>query len=252
MYRSIRWDHRHPHIVPLQGTHQLDVARWAIDDDQTHPVKAMAIGGRFQWNDQGTTPNTMFAMAEYPNGQQVFFNVRNVNYKGYQRQVENEYYFEDGGRIVRGKYYAKGSDKGEPVKVPNGKVTPGGEWGSFIAAVRAGDPSMANGDAPAAHYGCVAGHLMNNSYRLGSKVPFNAKAGRFGDNADAAEHFGRLHGVMSEGVGVPEDGNDYIVGPTLTFDPKTERHTGEHADAANLLLKDKNRTGFEVPDASKV
>ena len=95
-----------------QGTHQLDVARWAIDDDQTHPVRAMALGGRFQWNDQGETPNTMFGIAEYPNGQYVFFNVRNVNYKGYQRQVENEYYFEDGGKIIRGKYYAKGSDEG--------------------------------------------------------------------------------------------------------------------------------------------
>ena len=60
----------------------------------------MAIGGRFQWNDQGETPNTMFGLAQYPNGQYCFFNVRNVNYKGYQRQVKNEYYFEDGGRIL--------------------------------------------------------------------------------------------------------------------------------------------------------
>ena len=30
---------------------------------------------------------------------------------------------------------------------------------------------------------------MNNSYRLGKKVPFNEKAGRFGDNKDALEHF---------------------------------------------------------------
>ena len=73
-----------------QGTHELDVARWAIDDDQTHPIRAMAIGGRFQWKDQGETPNTLFGMAEYPNGQQVFFNVRNVNYNGYKRQVENQ------------------------------------------------------------------------------------------------------------------------------------------------------------------
>ena len=58
-----------------QGTHQLDIARWALDDDQTHPINAMAIGGRFQWGDQGETPNTMFGMAEYPNGQFVFFNV---------------------------------------------------------------------------------------------------------------------------------------------------------------------------------
>ncbi|MCA9184638.1 MAG: Gfo/Idh/MocA family oxidoreductase [Pirellulaceae bacterium] len=235
-----------------QGTHQLDVARWAIDPDQTHPVRAMAIGGRFKWNDQGETPNTMFAMAEYPNGQWVFFNVRNVNYKGYERQVENEYYFEDGGRIVRGKYYAKGSSEGESVKVPDGDVTPGGNWVSFISAVRAGDPSMANGNVYDAHYGCVLGHLMNNSYRLGQQVPFNAKAGKFGDNADAALHFAKLHDIMSHGVGIPEDGNHYTVGPMLTFDPDAERHTGEHAEAANALLKDNNREGFQIPTKETV
>ncbi|MCP4189148.1 MAG: Gfo/Idh/MocA family oxidoreductase [Planctomycetaceae bacterium] len=235
-----------------QGTHQLDVARWALDDDLTHPVRAMAIGGRFKWNDQGETPNTMFGLAEYPNGQYVFFNVRNVNYDGYQRQVENEYYFEDGGKIIRGKYYPKGSSEGQAISVPKGKVTPGGNWGSFIAACRAGEPQMANGNAKDAHYGCVLGHLMNNSYRLGESLPFNAKAGRFGDNTEANEHFGRLHEVMRDGVGIPEDGNDYVVGPWLTFDPATERHTGDHADAANALLKDPNNAGFEVPDASDV
>ena len=235
-----------------QGTHQLDVARWALDDDQTHPVRVMAIGGRFQWDDQGETPNTMFAIAEYPNGQQVFFNVRNVNYDRYERQVENEYYFEDGGKIIRDRYYAPGSTKGEPLDVPDGDVTPGGNWGAFIAACRAGDPSMANGTAPEAHDACVLGHLMNNSYRLGERVPFNAKAGRFGDNAAAHEHFLKLHEVMRDGVGIPEDGAEYVVGPWLTFDPQTERHVGEHAEAANFLLKDPNRPGFEVPDASKV
>lgn len=235
-----------------QGTHQLDVARWAIDTDQTHPVRVMAIGGRFQWKDQGETPNTMFALAEYPNGQQVFFNVRNVNYDGYKRQVENEYYFEDGGKIIDNKYYEKGSTEGQPVKVERGKVTPGGNWGSFIAAVRANDPGLANGNVYDAHYGCVLGHLMNNSYRLGKPAPFQASTGKFGDNADAAEHFQKLHEVMSNGVGLPQDGNEYIVGPWLTFDPETERHTGEFAKEANALLKDPNRKGFEVPSVGSV
>ena len=111
---------------------------------------------------------------------------------------------------------------------------------------------MANGNAVDAHRGCVLGHLMNNSYRLGKKVPFNAKAGRFGDNKDAYEHFMRLHEVMGKGVGLPEDENSYTVGPWLSFDPKTERHTGEFAAEANGLLKDPNRRGFQVPDAGKV
>lgn len=235
-----------------QGTHQLDIARWALDVDQTHPIRVMALGGRFQWNDQGETPNTMFGIAEYPNGQYVCFNVRNVNYQGYQRQVENEYYFEDGGKIIGAKYYEKNDREGRKLKVEPGKVTPGKDWwGCFLAAVRAGDPAMANGNAVDAHYSCALGHLMNNSYRLGRKVPFNSKAGGFADNTDASEHFLKLHEIMGKGVGIQED-DHYVVGPWLTFDPKTERHTGAHADAANALLKDRSREGFEIPTIAKV
>ena len=230
-----------------QGTHQLDIARWALDVDQTAPVRAMAIGGRFKWNDQGETPNTMFGIAEFPNGQHVFFNVRNVNYKGYQNQVENEYYFEDGGKIIRNLYYPAASTQGYKVDVPPGKVTPGGNWGAFIAACRAGNPAMANGNALDAHYGSLMGHLMNNSYRLGKTVPFNAKAGRFGDDKDAHEHFMKLHALMRDGVGVPEDKAEYVVGPWLTFDPQTERHIGEHAAEANALLQDAHNSDFQVP-----
>jgi predicted dehydrogenase len=238
-----------------QGTHQLDVARWAIDDDQTHPVRVQSIGGRFQWDDQGETPNTMFGVAEFPNGQYVMFDVRNVNYQGYKNQVYNEYYLEDGSVITgEGRYQIRrpGSDKAEPLVLEPGTVTPGGNWSSFISAVRAKDPNMANGNVLDAHNGCVMGHLMNNSYRLGEEVPFNEKAGRFGDNQAATEHFNKLHAIMRDGVGIPEDGAKYIVGPSLTFDPKSERHTGDHADVANELLKDKNSMGFQIPEKNQI
>ncbi len=238
-----------------QGTHQLDVARWAIDDDQTHPVRVVALGGRFLWDDAGETPNTMFAMAEYPNGQMVLFNVRNVNHKGYETQVCNEYYLEDGSVITgEGRYRIRrpGSDTFEELRLEPGKVTPGGPWKAFIAAVRAGDPALANGNAHDAHYGCVLGHLMNNSYRLGHDVPFDAKAGRFGDRTDVAEHFEKLHAVMRDGAGVPENGASYRLGPALTFDPATERHVGDHAAEANALLADPHNPGFEVPAADRV
>ncbi len=239
-----------------QGTHQLDVARWALDADQTHPTRVMAVGGRFQWDDQGETPNTMMAVAEYPNGQFVFFNVRNVNYKGYRRQVENEYYFEDGGKIIGDRFYGPkeqfGRDEGQKLDIEPGKVTPGGNWSAFITACREHKPSLANGTAQEAHYSCVLGHLMNNSYRLGKQAPFDAGSGKFGDNREAAEHFAKLHAIMKDGVGVPKDGNHYTVGPWLTFDPKSERHTGEWATEANRLLKDPNNPGFEVPALDKV
>ena len=239
-----------------QGTHQLDIARWALDVDQTAPVRAMAIGGRFKWNDQGETPNTMFGIAEFPNGQHVFFNVRNVNYKGYQHQVENEYYFEDGSKIANvNKKYVHISATG---RRPTARNSPRqSHAGRQLGCVHRGLSAPGIRPWPTAtpidaHYGSLMGHLMNNSYRLGKKVPFNAKAGRFGDDKDAHEHFMKLHAIMRDGVGVPEDKAEYVVGPWLTFDPQTERHIGEHATEANALLKDANNTGFEVPAANHV
>jgi hypothetical protein len=38
----------------------------------------------------------------------------------------------------------------------------------------------------------------------------------------------------------------------LTFDPQKEIHVGQHADAANVLLKDINRADFQVPAADQV
>jgi predicted dehydrogenase len=238
-----------------QGTHQLDVAQWAIDDDQLHPVRVLGMGGRFAWDDQGETPNTMFAMAEYANGQQVFFNVRNVNYKDYQTQVYNEYYLEDGSVITGESTYLirrPGGKTPEPLILEPGKVTPGGNWNSFIAAVRAGDPGMANGNAAQAHASSVLGHLMNNSYRLGKKVPFSSTAVEFGNNSAAAEHFAKLHEIMQNGVGISAEGESYTVGPMLEFDPQTERHTGALAAEANALLGSPNNAGFEVPTVETV
>lgn len=238
-----------------QGTHQLDVAQWAIDDDQLHPVRVMGMGGRFAWDDQGETPNTMFAMAEYANGQQVFFNVRNVNYKGYQTQVFNEYYLEDGSVITGESQYMirrPGSSEPEPLELEPGKVTPGGNWNSFITAIRAGDPSLANGNAAEAHASSVLGHLMNNSYRLGEKVPFSKTAVDFANIPAAAEHFGKLHDIMQNEVGISPQGESYIVGPMLEFDPQTEQHIGPRAAEANALLGSPNNTGFEVPTVKTV
>ena len=39
---------------------------------------------------------------------------------------------------------------------------------------------------------------------------------------------------------------------TDSFDPETERHTGQFATEANELLKNANRPGFQVPDAGNV
>lgn len=237
-----------------QGTHQLDVAYWALDDEvaNTHPKRVMALGGRFNWEDQGETPNTMFALAEFANGQYVFFNIRNVNHEGYVREVTNRFYFEDGGRLTDGVYQSNNGSQPRNVPVTDVKMAPGGPFVSFINACRANDPSMANGNMVDAHYSCTLGHLMNISYRLGKKVPFNEKAGRFGDNASAYEEFMKIHAIARDGMGVPENKAEYIVGPWLNFDSKTERFIGDNSAEANLLLSDPHNANFNIPTVKTV
>ncbi|MCG6189187.1 Gfo/Idh/MocA family protein [Maribellus maritimus] len=237
-----------------QGTHQLDVAYWALDSEveNTHPVRVMAIGGRFKWGDQGETPNTMFALAEFSNGQYVFFNVRNVNHEGYQREVTNRFYFEDGGKLWDGEYISSNGSQARNVPIKEVKITPGGNWQSFITACKANDPYMANGTMYDAHYSCTLGHLMNISYRLGEKVPFNARAGRFGDNELAFQEFMKIHDIASDGMGVPQDQAEYIVGPWLRFDGEAEHFVGDYSTEANRLLRDPRNAGFDIPSPESV
>ncbi len=121
-----------------------------------------------------------------------------------------------------------------------------------MAACRANDPSMANGNMYDAHYSCALGHLMNISYRLGEKVPFNARAGRFGDNTMAYEEFMKIHDIATDGMGIPQDSTNYIVGPWLNFDGETEKFVGDYSLEANRLLRDPRRAEFDIPSPQSV
>ncbi|MEX0742589.1 MAG: Gfo/Idh/MocA family oxidoreductase, partial [Phycisphaeraceae bacterium] len=232
-----------------QGTHQLDLAYWSLDPEMRteFPTRVTSLGGRFKWDDQGVTPNTQISLAEYPNGQKVLMNVRNVDYDGYQRQVENRFYFEDGGKIIGNRYISpSGESEGLEVDDPD-HITLGGPFGAFVKACRENKPELANGSMVEGHYSSGLGHLMNISYRIGEPQPFNEVANRFGDDKIVADQFAELHEIVREGMGVPQDGGRYQVGPWLSFDSTAERFTGEHADRANELLRDQRRDEFELP-----
>ncbi|MEX0928725.1 MAG: Gfo/Idh/MocA family oxidoreductase [Balneolales bacterium] len=238
-----------------QGTHQLDVAFWSLDPKMhgVHPTRVMSLGGRFAWDDQGETPNTQFSMAEYPNGQKVLMNIRNVNYDGYERRVENRYYFEDGGQIIGDEYISPDGSR-EPLELEKADIHPGGNTGSFVRACRSGDPNMVNAGMFEGHYSSALGHLMNISYRLGHEVPFSSDVISFNDPADAVveEQFNWFHSVMQNGVGLNQNNSRYRLGPWLTFDSDSEKFVGEYAASANTLLRNPRRSGFEIPEPDKV
>ena len=46
-----------------QGIHEVDIARWGLG--VTHPTKVSAIGGKFMFDDDQETPNTLYGVVEF-------------------------------------------------------------------------------------------------------------------------------------------------------------------------------------------
>lgn len=71
------------------GTHELDVARWAMGCD--FPNKVVSAGGRYQWKDDWETPDTQTITFEFPNNTAIAWEGRSCNsYK----------YFESGRGVI--------------------------------------------------------------------------------------------------------------------------------------------------------
>jgi predicted dehydrogenase len=59
------------------GTHEMDIARWALGVD--NPVKVTSTGGRFQFQDDWETPDTQVIGWEFPGGKSMTWEGRSCN-----------------------------------------------------------------------------------------------------------------------------------------------------------------------------
>ena len=231
-----------------QGVHEMDVARWAIKDS-TLPNRVWSLGGRFapsekDYKDQGETPNMQLAVYEYGDVLLVFETRGLVDKKGAPpRNVSNEYYTTE-GKIVGGKFYPKDGGDAVPVEGEEAHVTPGGAFGSFIAAVRSRNQDDINCDAEVAHYSSALCHLANISFRLGESAQFNKKAKMIGDNKVVVDAFETVKENL-KAVDIDLTETTYTLGRVLEMNPKTERFIGD--EEANRLLTREYRQPFEVP-----
>ena len=190
----------------------------------------LSLGGRFGYHDQGQTANTQISIMDF-GGTQLIFEVRGLKSDEYLHEKVGNIAHLEGGTIVQGKFYRKGSDEGEPLSrlgiTAEATRGPGkGHFGNFIAAVRSRKAEDLNADILTGHHSATLCHLANISYRLGSEVPFNQASGAFGDNKNAAETLARMEEHLTRN-GVPTNGLKYRVGRTLSFDSSTESFVGD-------------------------
>jgi len=166
-----------------QGIHEVDIARWGLG--VTHPTKVTAMGGKFMFDDDQETPNTITAALEFNAGgktKMMTFDVRHwfSNHEagiGGERAgntIGNTFYGANGYLVIDNynKYYSFMGRDQKPGPARNERDR---HFENFIAGVRSRKRADLNADIEEGAMSCVLMHLANVSYRLGRTLNWDEK-----------------------------------------------------------------------------
>ena len=233
-----------------QGPHQLDVARWLIDDPQAGPERVISIGGRFGYDDDATTANTQIAFYDFK-PVPVIFEVRglprkDMNYGGgmprYKGNVDVGNVIEcEGGYVAEGKAYDNNNKEVAKFDKNDGP----GHRKFFFDAIKGGKFDAEHGVLNG-HLSASLAHLANHSYRVGKTTPPGEIAEKMKGNPLFLETYERMLTHLKDNK-LGGDMSKIVLGPMLTLDPATEKYTGEFAAEANKLDMEHYRKEFSIP-----
>jgi predicted dehydrogenase len=176
-----------------QGVHEMDIARWGLGVD--FPTSVVASGGKYVYDDDQQTPNTLLARFDY-GGKELVFEVRGLP-TGHEADLSktdtncigNLFYGRDGWMAVDAEGYRiyKGEPEGklvqeakyeEPVKTDTAP-----HIRNFLEAVRSRKYQDLHADIDVGRISADLCHLANISYRRGGVLlKFDPKAERFQDH----------------------------------------------------------------------
>jgi len=232
-----------------QGIHEMDVARWALGEQQLSP-RIISVGGRLGYQDDGTTPNTLVVYHDYKPAP-LIFEVRGLpssegsskmdKYKGVEIGIVVDC---DGGSMVIGNYgSASVLDTNDAVlKKFEGSTS---HFANFIEAVRSRKYTDLHADILEGHLSSALCHTGNISYRLGQHhSPMEIREAIKGDN-DLAETVARMEEHLGANK-VDLEKSPATLGALLSMDPTTERFIDNRE--ANQLLTREYRAPFVVPE----
>ena len=233
-----------------QGVHQMDIARWGLGVD-TLPTSIMSLGGRVGYVDDADTPNTQVSLFDYGD-KQLIFEVRGLKTPAYKGASLGVVFEGETGYLVSASYNrVQAFDReGQVIETFEGNED---HFAQFMDAVRANDPSAVNASPLDGHLSSALCHMGSISYKLGTASPLAKMDGHFASFPNGAgveigaEAMGRFAQHMKEN-GLDLKKEQGLVGPMLSFNPATERFTGERAAEANALLRKPQVEGFAIPD----
>jgi len=187
-----------------QGIHEMDICRWGLG--VKHPTKVSAIGGKFMFDDDQNTPNTLVASYEFDEGgkkKMLVFEVRHwisnheagIGEGGRRRDpntIGNIFYGSKGYMAVDG-YATYKTFLGREQEPGPGKSEGGSNWENFIKAVRSHKVSDLNADIEEGALSTELMHLANISYRVGRTLHFDAQTLKVKNDPEANALFTRQY-----------------------------------------------------------
>jgi predicted dehydrogenase len=167
-----------------QGVHEMDVACWAAGKGL--PVRTHSLGGRYEWDDDGETPNTQQIGFTYADGTMLTFEVRNLGSfpEGGTGKCSNSAFGTDGYWVNGGGFF---DYKDQPIPIPAEYELPStlGPYGNFLESIRNRKQEEIHGSPEEAFVSCAHIHLGNIAYRLERSLEFDPEKNRFKDAEDA-------------------------------------------------------------------
>jgi predicted dehydrogenase len=177
-----------------QGVHEMDIARWGLGVDL--PSSVIASGGKYVYDDDQQTPNTLLARFDY-GGKELVFEVRGLQTgkesdlsKTDSNCIGNLFYGSEGWMALDAEGYRiyKGEPEGQLVQQAKfeepQQTDTGPHMANFLAAVRSRKYQDLHADIEIGRISADLCHLANISYRRGGQsLKFDPKTEKFEDAA---------------------------------------------------------------------
>jgi predicted dehydrogenase len=176
------------------GTHELDVCRWALGVD--YPVRVSSAGGRHHFDDDWECPDTQVASFDFADGVTITWDGRSCNGRPVEGRGRGAAIHGTDGTLVidRAGYVAYDKDNNEIKRMLRGDAddaldTRGGgtltdmHIANFLAAIRGEDALTA--PIEEGHKSVLLCHLGNIAQRVGRSLHCDPTTGRIVDDAEA-------------------------------------------------------------------
>lgn len=240
--------------------HNIDDVHHVLQLNGDVPTRMMAFGGRFGYNDDANTPNTEVIVldgkvpiiASSRNLPLIHPSTGKPSGASVYRRFGKGFRFTtlikcEGGffAVTRGggKVYDNQGKTIKHIKGDGGR----GHMKNWVAAIKSRNRAELNAEVEQGHLGCMLLHTGNISYRIGQQASCDGVSEQVAGIEEAESIWeNTIDHLKSHNIDLAKERP--TLGPWLTFDPNLERFRGEHADAANALVKEQYRKEFSIPE----